>query len=227
MVGPYKKEYETILDQLKPFQLSNASANPRLIAVSKKQPVEKITQLHQWGQVDFAENYLQEALDKQDRLSHLPLNWHFIGTIQSKKIKDMVGRFHLIHSVSRYKEAEAISQQATQKNLIQPILMQVNIANEPSKSGFAAQDMLEMGLKIQQLPGLSLAGMMVFPPLEDSEADTNQWFVLGQKLYKSMQSHIGPAFQRLSMGTSQDYLLALSHGATDIRVGERLFGSRD
>ncbi len=222
-----KKEFESLNKEIQDFLKKNPSlVKPTVIAVSKRQPVEKIRELYDLGQRDFGENYLSEALDKQSQLQGLDIRWHFIGNIQSKKIKEMVGKFNLIHSVSRLKEAEGLALAAQKDNLVQDILMQVNIADEESKLGFSPREAKSAALRIKDLMGLRLKGLMVFPPLSPTQAESQHWFEQGRLLFEQIKSLIGPQFERLSMGTSGDYLLAMSHGATDIRVGERLLGPR-
>jgi len=222
-----KKEFESLNKDISDLLKKNPNiAKPRVIAVSKRQPIERIRELYRLGQRDFAENYLSEALEKQTQLQDLNIRWHFIGNIQSKKIKEMVGKFNLIHSVSRLKEAESLAIAAQKNNVVQDILIQVNIASEESKQGFSPEESNRAALQIKDLIGLRLIGIMVFPPLSHTQAESHHWFEQGRLLFEQIKGVIGPQFERLSMGTSGDYLLALSHGATDIRVGERLLGPR-
>lgn len=222
-----KNEFESLNKEINDLLKKKPSlSKPTVIAVSKRQPVGKIRELYKLGQKDFGENYLSEALDKQSQLQDLDICWHFIGNIQSKKIKEMVGKFNLIQSVSRLKEAEGMALAAQKNNLVQDILMQVNIANEESKQGFSPEEAKRAALRIKDLVGLRLMGIMVFPPLSPTQAESQHWFAQGRLLFEQIKSVIGPQFTRLSMGTSGDYLLAMRHGATDIRVGERLLGPR-
>jgi PLP dependent protein len=199
---------------------------PRIVAVSKKQSIDKIIKLNEMGITDFAENYLQEALIKIQQLKDLSIKWHFIGKIQSNKIKDIVGNFYLIQSVSTLAEAQKISNIASEKNLNQKILMQVNLANETTKQGFLLEDLLVSLNEIIKLKNIQLIGMMVFPPLSETESETLKWFNQSFQLFNQLKSQLGPEFKHLSMGTSQDYHLAVRSGATDLRLGECLLGSR-
>lgn len=213
------QKIKTQIDQNKVFP------SPLLLAVAKKQPAEKIRDLYQLGQRDFAENYLQEALAKQKDLQDLGIHWHFIGPLQSKKIKEIVGRFHLIHTVSRKVELEKMSDVARAKQVTQNFLVQVNIANEPSKRGVAPNDLSNFLSVCQSFPKLNLRGLMFFPPLEDDEAESIKWFEKAKKLFDANGSHEN--FNILSMGTSGDFALALRSGSTLVRIGEALFGPRD
>ncbi len=201
-------------------------AEPTVLAVSKKQPIEKIRALVQLGMKDFGENYLQEALQKKEELSDLPIHWHFIGQLQSKKIKDIVGEFELIQTVSRSVEVEKISQVAQQKNCSQKILIQVNIAGEDSKQGVAPEKLESLVRLCLQAPGVVLQGLMFFPPLSEDSVETLDWFERCAHLFYKCQKQNPPCFRTLSMGTSQDFPLAIRKGATMVRLGESLMGPR-
>lgn len=228
MAGLLKRNLEAIQDIIE--RESNKQSlvhRPRLIAVSKKQSIEKIQELYDLGLKHFAENYLQEAMNKIEALQHLNINWHFIGKIQSKKIKDIVGNFELIHTVSRMSEVEGISKVAGNKGLIQKILVQVNIADEESKQGFSVAEILEAIKAIQEVENILLKGLMVFPPLSENEVEVSLWFQKSKKLFDQLRERVGESFDQLSMGTSDDFHLAIRSGATDLRVGSRLMGPRD
>ena len=199
---------------------------PRVIAVSKKQPTEKIRSLHNLGLKCFAENYLQEALLKKSQLVDLDISWHFIGQIQSKKIKDLVGNFDLIHSVTRISELEKMSLVAGEKNIQQDFLVQINIADEETKQGVKTNELQNFVDEAQKFLHLRLSGLMVFPPLCQTGEESLQWFAKGQAFFQEHQKRIGPSFKHLSMGTSGDFHLAYRKGATDLRIGESLLGSR-
>lgn len=216
-----EQAYKKIRNDIKPFE-----PQVRLIAVSKKQSPEKIRRLHALGQKDFAENYLQEAIEKQTTLNDLDIRWHYVGRLQSKKIKAMMGRFDLIHSVSRLKEVSLINEEALSQGVQQEILLQVNIACEVSKQGFTTSEIMDVAREVQTLKGLRLRGLMVFPPLGENTQDVEAHFAQGHDCFQLLQQHFGGDISHLSMGTSRDYLLALRHGATDIRVGESLMGAR-
>ncbi len=200
--------------------------HPTLIAVSKKQPTEKIRDLYQLGIRDFGENYLKEALEKMQDLKELSLQWHYIGQIQSKKIPKLVDHFDWIHSVSSLEELEKIDQDAEEKNKIQNCLLQINIAGEESKQGFSLTDFADFLSSPTPHQNVNLAGMMIFPPLLEDEKSTRTFFKQGFELFQQAQKILGPPFCKLSMGTSQDFMWAIEEGAHFIRVGERIFGPR-
>ncbi len=222
-----KKNLENIEAKLKTEKQKNPELlDPRIIAVSKKQPIEKIRELNDLGVTHFGENYVQEALDKMEQLKDCNIHWHFIGSLQSKKLKDIVGRFEYIHSVSRLKEVDKISSLMQGQNNPQKIFVQINIGKEESKSGVLPDKASDFCQKIKQTPGVQVVGLMFFPPLGKDEKEDQSWFTESRKLYLEIKKNMGPDFNRLSMGTSQNYYIAYREGASDLRVGESLMGSR-
>ena len=198
----------------------------RIIAVSKRQSIEKIRFLYQLGIHDFAENYWQEARDKMSALKDLDISWHFIGNLQKKKVKDIVGNFHWIHSLDRFDVAEKISFKATELGIEQQVLVQVNIAKEFSKQGLHPDEVIVFLHKLKKLPNLKISGLMIFPPLRKQQEETKHWFQEGYDLFCFAREHMGEDFAQLSMGTSMDYSWAVEKGANMLRIGEALMGSR-
>lgn len=222
-----RKNLEVVNDKIKLEKDRNpALGDPKIIAVSKKQSVDKIRDLYELGIRNFGENYLQEALDKISTLKDLSIDWHFIGSLQTKKIKDIVGNFSYIHSVSRLKEVEKISQIANEKAVSQKIFIQVNIGNEKSKSGILPSEALNFCLGLESFASIEVVGLMVFPPIGESEEEDSQWFQESFQLFSEIQKKMKPSFNRLSMGTSLNYEIAYREGATDLRIGESLLGQR-
>ena len=226
MAGNLKENLNSILEKLTLEKSKNSQlVDPVVIAVSKKQSVEKIKSLNELGHNVFAENYWQEAEEKIKALIDLNIEWHFIGALQSKKIKEIVGNVELIHSVSRLVELEKISAIAKEKKIEQKILIQLNIANEESKSGVPVDEIKEFCQQAENFAHIKVCGLMVFPPLEDSEEKAIHWFQTAKTLFEELkQNH--KEWDTLSMGTSSDYHLAYRCGATHLRVGESLMGSR-
>lgn len=200
--------------------LKNLSPGQRLLAVSKLQPVDKIRELYNEGQRDFAENYIQESLVKIDELKELSINWHLIGPIQKNKVKLLKKNFAYIHSIDSYETAEKISTQALAMKYIQNCFIQINLANEVTKSGFSREQFELSWPRLSELKGLKIVGLMTMPPLEN-EPEKNRAFFRELK-------YIGSKFNlhEFSMGTSHDYHIALEEGATWIRLGTMLFGER-
>ncbi len=200
--------------------LKNLSPTQKLLAVSKLQPIEKIKILHNEGQTDFAENYIQEALDKITQLKELQINWHLIGPIQKNKVKFLKKNFAYIHSIDNFETAEKISAQAEEIGYIQNCFIQINLAGEATKSGFSQEQFELSWPRLADLKGLKIVGLMTMPPLEN-EPEKNRAFFRELK-------YIGNKFNlhEFSMGTSHDYQIALEEGATWIRLGTMLFGER-
>lgn len=201
-----------ILQQLLP--------NQNLLAVSKLQSAEKIKNLYLSGQRDFAENYIQEALEKINELKDLQIHWHLIGKVQKNKVKYLNRNFEYIHSVDSFELAKKISDQAINLNFLQKVFLQVNISKEESKSGFEENELLQKWDSLKELKGLSIVGLMTMPPLDNEPQNNQIYFKKIKKLADQLK------LKELSMGTSHDYQIALKEGATWIRLGTMLFGER-
>ena len=197
-----------------------------LLAVSKKQAAEAIRQVYDLGQTAFGENYVQEALEKQQFLANLEIQWHFIGPIQSNKTRQIAEHFDWVHSVDRLKVAERLSRQRPQHLPPLNICLQVNIDNEPTKSGFSPQELLEHCQSIAALPQLTLRGVMAIPAPSQDYAEQLAVFKRVQDLYTQLQSAV-PTVDTLSMGMSGDMQAAINAGSTMVRVGTGIFGARD
>lgn len=199
-------------------------AQVRLVAVSKTMPLELIREAVAAGQRLFGENYLQEARGKIEALGEAAA-WHFIGHLQSNKAKAAVELFELIHGVDRLKLAKALDAAAAQMGKVQEILVQVNLAGEASKSGTgpdAAPDLLR---QITLLPHLKVLGLMTMPPFLEPEA-VRPYFRQLRQLRDRLEDLGGQPLPELSMGMSGDYEVAIEAGATLVRVGTAIFGSR-
>lgn len=198
-----------------------------ILAVSKKQPIEKIYEAIKLGQKDFGENYLQEALEKMEQLKEENIDWHFIGRIQTNKINKMVGAFTFIHSVDRLEILEKISQISKQKNIMQKVFLQINIGEEITKGGFHESNFVENWPALASLPHVQICGLMTLPPLCTDPEEARPYFKklrqMQEKIKKSRSSH---PLSELSMGTSHDFREAIEEGATWLRIGTSLFGAR-
>ena len=200
----------------------------RLLAVSKTKSAEEVSEAILAGQHSFAENYVQEAAKKVSQLQLLgPLpEFHYIGALQRNKANDAVRLFTLIHSVDREALAEAISQAAVKIGKTQPVLAQVNVSGEQSKSGIAPEDALNLCRKIESLPGLLLSGLMCIGEYGLVEALRRKEFQLLRELRGEFAEKLGNPLPELSMGMSEDYAWAVEEGATIVRVGTAIFGVR-
>lgn len=203
----------------------------KLIAVTKKVSIEKMLPIIQAGQIDFAENYLQEALIKIEQLKNEKLIWHFIGQIQTNKLKNIVGNFSLIHSVDRIEVAKEISKISKSKNIIQDILIEVNIGGEESKSGGTVEECYHLIKNILSDPHLRVCGLMCLPPLMENPEELRPYFkemreIRDRWFYEFKETVLNKHPWFLSMGTSHDFEIAIEEGANWIRLGTLLFGNR-
>ena len=198
-------------------------ASVQLLAVSKTKPASAIREIHAAGVRDVGENYLQEALTKQQVLSDLPLIWHFIGPIQSNKTKAIAEHFDWVHSVDRLKIAQRLSEQRPAGLAPLNICLQVNVSGEASKSGCAPADLPALAKAVAALPNLRLRGLMAIPEPTDDRAEQEAAFATLHQLQESL----GLGLDTLSMGMSHDLEAAIAQGATWVRIGTALFGARD
>jgi pyridoxal phosphate enzyme (YggS family) len=189
-----------------------------LVAVSKTQPAAAIREAYAAGQRDFGENYAQEWREKADALADLAdLRWHFIGALQTNKVKYLAGRVHAIHTVDRVELAREISKRFAAKGAVARVFLEVNTGGEASKSGCAPEAVPALAEAVRALPALAVAGLMAIPPPED---DPRRHF----RLLRALRDRLGLA--ELSMGMSADWPIAIEEGATAIRVGTAIFGER-
>lgn len=194
-----------------------------LLAVSKTHPAEAIREAHAAGLSDFGENYLQEALAKQQQLADLPLYWHFIGPIQSNKTKPIAEHFDWVHSVDRLKIAQRLSEQRPAHLPALNICLQVNISGEASKSGIAPEHLPALAAEVARLPRLRLRGLMAIPEATVEQERQQQAFAR----LRHLAEHVPQPLDTLSMGMSHDLEAAIAEGATWVRIGTALFGQRD
>lgn len=203
-----------------------AGRNPQtvhLVAVSKTQSADAIRQAYHAGQRLFGENYLQEALDKQQELTDLDdIEWHFIGPIQSNKTRPIAEHFAWVHSVDRLKIAQRLNEQRPENLAPLNICIQLNIDDEETKSGIALLDLPELVQAIQSLPRLRLRGLMAIPAATNSAEQQHNAF---QRLAVAKSAF--PFMDTLSMGMSADLEAAIAEGATLVRVGTDIFGARN
>jgi pyridoxal phosphate enzyme (YggS family) len=209
---------------------SNNRQHPvKLLAVSKTKPASEVEQAYQIGQRDFGENYLQEAIEKITNLSHLSgICWHFIGPIQSNKTKQIAQHFTWVHSVDRAKIARRLNEHLNdpkRQNYCQDtslnICLQVNISEEPSKSGIMASEVFSLAEVVNNCDKLTLRGLMAIPQKNAGEESYEKM----QHLFKKLQAQY-PTVDTLSMGMSNDLDIAIAYGSTMVRIGTAIFGQR-
>ncbi len=208
-----------------------APGSARLLAVSKGQDIAKIRAAFDAGQTDFAENYAQEAVTKLEQLENMPVAWHFIGRIQSNKVKMLVGKFAYIHSIDRIEIAAAFDTLSTERP--QKVFAQFNVAEETSKGGASEAELRDLVEKTVGFKNLRLQGLMVMPPQTENPEAVRPYFHRARRLLWELRAAL-PAplkavhpLDQLSMGTSQDFAVAVEEGATWIRVGSDVFGPRE
>jgi len=195
----------------------------RLLGVSKQQPAAAVRALAELGLRDFGENYLQDALAKQDELADLSLTWHFIGPVQSNKTRDIANRFDWVHSVDRLKIARRLSQQREAQGELN-LCLQVNIDDEASKSGLHPGAVRETAVAIAGLPNLRLRGLMAIPKPEKDPERQRAAFRRVRELFETLPG--GLELDTLSMGMTGDMAAAIAEGATIVRIGTAVFGPR-
>ena len=211
--------------------ISKAGRRPEdvtLIAVSKTKPVSMIQEIYDLGVHDFGENRVQEILEKYDRLPS-DINWHLIGHLQTNKVKYIIDKVCLIHSVDSYKLAAEISKEALKHSRTMDILIEVNVAGEESKFGVRPDDLEELVRSIAKLPGICIKGLMtVAPYVVDPEENRGIFVKMKQFAVDiSKKSIDNVSMDYISMGMSGDYTVAVEEGSTMVRVGTSIFGERN
>ncbi len=200
-------------------------ATVKLLAVSKKQPVDKILEAARNGQRDFGENFVQEALAKIETTSSQGLVWHFIGHLQTNKTRDVAERFDWVHTVDRRKTAERLSRQRPAELEPLNVCLQVNIDNEAAKSGIEPDALSELARVIVALPKLRLRGLMCLPEMRTTFEAQRLAFARLRELAEFLAAS-GIDTDTLSMGMTGDYRAAIVEGATIVRIGTAIFGPR-
>lgn len=199
-----------------------------LIAVSKTKPVEMLQEIYDCGCRDFGENKVQEIMDKYDKLPN-DIRWHMIGHLQTNKVKYIVDKVYMIHSVDSIKLAKEISKEAVKKNVTVKVLLEVNVAKEETKFGLLTEEVLDFYKEVIDLPGLKVCGLMTIAPYVENSEENRQHFVNLKQLMVDIESEKTDNISvgELSMGMTGDYEVAIEEGATYVRVGTGIFGERN
>ena len=224
-------------DNLKKVQTNIKSACERagrkpeevtLVAVSKMKPLSDIEELLETGQMEYGENYVQELCEKYENISK-PVHWHMIGHLQTNKVKYIIDKVDLIHSVDSMKLAETIEKEAAKKNLIANILVEVNVAEEESKFGLKMEEVIPFIEKISVFPHVRVCGLMTIAPFVENSEENREIFTNLRKLSVDINAknidNVNVSI--LSMGMTNDYAVAIEEGATMVRVGTGIFGARN
>ncbi|MDF1628327.1 MAG: YggS family pyridoxal phosphate-dependent enzyme [Alcanivoracaceae bacterium] len=206
------------------LEAGRPASDVSLIAVSKTRPADEVAALADLGQRDFAENYLQEALDKISILAERGLTWHFIGPIQTNKTRDIAANFDWVHSVDRDKVARRLNDQRPPDLPPLNVCIQLNIDSEDSKSGVSPKQVAALAQLIAGLPRLRLRGLMAIPRADAEDRGRAAFRRLAMTL--SSVGNTMSGLDTLSMGMSDDFDVAIAEGATHIRIGTALFGPR-
>lgn len=200
---------------------------PQIIAVSKTVPAERVNEVKAAGILRLGENRVQEILEKQPHLD-ASFQIDLIGRLQSNKVKYVIDKVGMIQSLDHDSLAQEIDRRAQQKRLRMPVLIQVNIGDEPQKGGVAVDELFAFARRCAALPGLDVRGLMaVMPDIDDQEA-LRPYFVRMRRLFEQLwaEAIVGTQIEELSMGMSGDYELAAEEGATMVRIGSAIFGAR-
>ena len=201
-----------------------ANASVTLVAVSKLKPASDIEALYKLGQLDFGENYVQELVEKQAILP-ANINWHFIGHLQSNKVKYIAPFVHLIHGVDSLKLLQEINKQALKNNRVIDCLLQIHIAKEETKFGMDAPELSDALEAAKHLPNVNIRGLMGMASFSDDQDVVASEFNYLHELFTTHHFNLQPTAV-LSMGMSADYALAIKSGSTMVRIGSLLFGAR-
>ena len=206
-----------------------------LVVVTKRRAPHVVASLVSLGVRDIGENYVQETIDKQAALGEIAENftWHLIGPLQSRKARFVPAHFQMMHSVDRLKAAEKLNEAFAGRDKRFPVLLQLNVSGEESKSGWFVQDgKLTDGFMAQveqlfQLGHLKVCGLMTMPPFSSDAENSRQYFIRLREIQDSLNARFKNSFTELSMGTSFDFEVAIQEGATYVRIGEAILGMRE
>ncbi len=198
-----------------------------LIAVSKTKPIPMLMEAYETGCRDFGENKVQELVDKYEQLPK-DIRWHMIGHLQRNKVKYIVDKVYMIHSVDSFRLAEEISKEAGKKNVTVSILIEVNVAAEESKFGTSCEEVIALIEKISKLPNILIKGLMTIAPYVENPEKNRQYFEKLRQIYVDItrKNIDNVCMEVLSMGMTEDYEVAVTEGASYVRVGTGIFGER-
>ena len=225
-----KENYAQVLENIKTAcaRAGRPASEVTLIAVGKTKPVSMLREVYEAGVREFGENKVQELTEKYEQLPK-DIHWHMIGHLQRNKVKYLIGRTTLIHSVDSLRLAEEISRQACKEQVDVDILVEVNIAGEASKFGTAGEEAAALVEQIASLPGIHIRGLMTIAPFVENPEENRPYFRKMKELSVDiMKKNIDNVdMDILSMGMTGDYMVAIEEGATMVRVGTGIFGERD
>lgn len=221
--GRYLSVRETI--KLAATKVGRSPADVGLLVVSKTRSIDEIRTIANLGQVHFGENYVVDALPKMLELAPFGLKWHFVGTIQSNKTKSIAQHFDWVHSVDRTSIARRLNDSRHNEPL--NVCIQVNVDDEPQKSGIHLGELADLVKNVQELPRLRLRGLMVLPKIHSDPRESRTAFSTLYQLFQDLRPSVSEHWDTLSMGMTNDYEIAIEEGATLVRLGTALFGPRE
>lgn len=225
-----QRNYQEVKENIRKAceRVNRKESEVTLIAVSKTKPLSDIEEVLAGGCIDFGENKVQELCDKEEKISR-PVNWHLIGHLQTNKVKYIVHKAALIHSVDSYKLAQEIEKEAAKKGVIANVLIQVNIAGEDTKFGVSKEETEPLIRKISTMKNVKIKGLMTIAPfVEDPEENRVHFRNMRQLFIDIKEKNIDNVdMEILSMGMTGDYEVAVEEGATMVRVGTGIFGARN
>jgi len=198
-----------------------------LVSVSKTRTVEEIRAVYDIGERDFGENKVQEIMDKYEQLPK-DIRWHLIGHLQRNKVKYILGKVHLIHSLDSVRLLEEIEKQYSKSNLVADVLIQINIGREESKTGILLEDLEELIVACEKCNNVKVKGIMATIPIGDDESSMN-YFMKTKEIFEELKkkNYKNITMETLSIGMSNDYKVALAAGSTMVRIGTGIFGKRN
>lgn len=224
------QNYDKVLENIKSACKSSGrkESEVTLIAVSKTKPVSDIQELYNHGVRVFGENKVQELCDKYEALPK-DIKWHMIGHLQRNKVKYIIDKVELIHSVDSVRLARQIEEEAAKKNVRVDILIEVNVAGEESKFGLKTEEVLDIVTQIAGFPHVSIKGLMTIPPFAENPEDNRKYFNKLKQLAVDIKAKNidNVSMDKLSMGMTGDYTAAVTEGASYVRVGTGIFGERN
>lgn len=231
-----KIKYERVLTEIEQARKrgKNSAGNVNLVVVTKAQSVEVIQAAYAAGVRLFGENYPDETEEKLAILNDIPeVKWHMIGHLQSRKAKIVAHHFDMLHSLDSVEIANKLNEQLVQVGKFLPVLLEVNVGGETSKFGFQAsrpdnwKDLLDPFQQISRLSNLAIRGLMTMPPIYEDQEQSRPHFIQMRLLQAFLRTHLpGVGWDELSMGTSEDFSVAVEEGATYVRVGTAIVGER-
>lgn len=227
MIGAHIKQLKEAISSAC-VRCGRDSATVQLVGISKTKPASAIRTAYEAGLLDIGENYVQEMLDKMEELKNVPVQWHFVGHLQTRKAKLLAGRVALIHSLDSLELAKAIHKTLAGKSVIQDCLVQINLAGEETKSGISENELQLFLSQLQSLEHVRVRGLMTLPPFFENPEQSRPYFFRLRQLLENINRNgcYREKLTDLSMGMSHDFGVAIEEGATLIRVGTAIFGER-